>query len=79
MKKFVQTAVLVAGLAGLSACATDDVWTPYGSRTAGEAEMSMYDMEGTTSAPAMVNDGSLAMCQERARRLEDMNRSCYRK
>lgn len=74
MKKFVQTAVLVAGLAGLSACAGDDVWTPYGSRTAGDKEVA----EVTYTAPA-VDTSALAQCQERARRLEGMNKSCYRK
>ena len=78
MKKFAQTAVLVAGLAGLSACASDDVWTPYGSRTAGEG------MEATYTAPArdtMVSgdEEALQMCLERENRLKAMNNSCYRK
>jgi len=72
MKKFAQSAILVAGLIGLSACAGQDVWTPYGSRTAGEGKEfagKVYDSS---------NDALMA-CQERVRRLESMNRSCYRK
>lgn len=34
MKKFAQTAILIAGLAGLSACATGDTYE-FGDRTAG--------------------------------------------
>ena len=76
MKKFAQTAILIAGLAGLSACASNANTTqnsvPYGNRTAGHGTMATID-----EAPIM--SGALASCQERARRLEDMNRSCYRK
>lgn len=75
MKKFAQTAILIAGLTGLSACSTNDVWTPYGSRTAGDNDVA----EVTYSAPAAVNTGALSSCQERARRLESMNKTCYRK
>lgn len=76
MKKFAQTAVLIAGLAGLSACAGQDVWTPYGSRTAGEGQEVAY------RAPSSVNKGdmdSLKVCLERENRLLAMNKSCYRK
>jgi curli biogenesis system outer membrane secretion channel CsgG len=61
MKKFVQTAVLIAGLAGLSACASGDAAT-YDGRTAGDTYSS-----------------ALAACEERVKRLEEMNKSCYRK
>ena len=73
MKKFAQTAILIAGLAGLSACAgnaKDQNSVPYGNRTAGQGTVAT--IEGGAS-------GALESCQERARRLEDMNRSCYRK
>ena len=80
MKKFAQTAVLFAGLVGLSACANDvDVWKPYGSRTAGHMDQT------TVSAPAAVASYSrgdmdtLKMCMERENRLLAMNKSCYRK
>jgi len=78
MKKFAQTAILVAGLAGLSACATDDVWTPYGTRTAGEGmEMTM---DAPKAAPTSNADMSaLKMCRERENRLLAMNKNCYRK
>jgi hypothetical protein len=78
MKKFAQTAILIAGLAGLSACAADssDVWTPYGKRTAGHAELNDLDMEGRATA---VDTSALKVCRERETRLEAMNRSCYRK
>lgn len=77
MKKLAQTAILIAGIATLSACASDqDVWTPYGSRTAGQAELNEYDMEGKATA---VDTGALKVCREREARLEAMNRSCYRK
>ena len=77
MKKFVQTAVLIAGLAGLSACASSDVWTPYGSRTAGEGEEVAYK-----PAAVKANSGdmeTLKMCLERENRLMAMNKACYRK
>lgn len=78
MKKFAQTAVLIAGLAGLSACAGNGTMNqntvPYGNRTAGQGTMVNVDED----AP-ILSSGALASCQERARRLEDMNRSCYRK
>jgi hypothetical protein len=57
MKTFVQTLGLVAGLAGLSACASSD---------AAMSNSSSYE-------------AALADCQERVARLEEMNRSCYRK
>ena len=57
MKLFVQTLVLVAGLAGLSACASD---------------ASTYNGAGSVSQ-------QLAACEERVKRLEEMNKSCYRK
>ena len=63
MKKFAQTAILIAGLAGLSACAaTDDYSGNYEMRTAGG--------DITTQ---------IAACQERVKRLEAMNKQCYRK
>jgi hypothetical protein len=61
MKTFVQTLVLVAGIAGLSACASSDADT-YEGRTAGSSMSS-----------------ELAACNERVRRLEEMNKACYRK
>ncbi len=61
MKKFAQMSILVAGLAGLSACAATHDSTGYDGRTAGETS------------------SSLAACQERVRRLEQMNKACYRK
>lgn len=76
MKKFAQTAVLVAGLVGLSACSSNDVWKPYGSRTAGDMGETAY------VAPVAVNNGdvkTLQMCMERENRLLAMNKSCYRK
>lgn len=78
MKKFAQTAVLVAGLIGLSACAgnSNDVWQPYGTRTAGDNSEVAY------VAPAVSNSGdvqTLKMCMERENRLLAMNKSCYRK
>lgn len=60
MKLFVQTLVLVAGLAGLSACASGTA-ADYEGRTAGSGQ------------------SALAACEERVRRLEEMNKSCYRK
>jgi len=82
MKKFAQTAVLVAGLVGLSACASDDVWTPYGTRTAGEGTEINYEAPRTVR-PAPVADEfdttDLRMCRERENRLLSMNRECYRK
>lgn len=54
MKKLLQLTLLVAGLAGLSACATG------------------HATDGASSS-------ELAACQERVARLEEMNRSCYRK
>lgn len=76
MKKFAQTAVIVAGLVGLSACANNDTWTPYGSRTAGDNGEMAY------VAPTVSNNGdvkTLQMCLERENRLLAMNKSCYRK
>ena len=74
MKKFAQTAILIAGLVGLSACTHNDVWTPYGDRTAGEgSEVSVASNE---DAAAME---TLQMCLERENRLLEMNKSCYRK
>ncbi len=76
MKKFAQTAVLVAGLVGLSACASSDTWTPYGSRTAGSIS------EGTVSDTVFTragNSDALNVCLERENRLMAMNKSCYRK
>ena len=58
MKLFVQTLVLVAGLAGLSACASD--------------ASTMNGASGSVSQ-------QLAACEERVKRLEEMNKSCYRK
>lgn len=63
MKKFAQVAVLIAGLAGLSACATSDASTD-SARTAGADSQYMNDLN---------------MCKERVRRLEEMNKACYRK
>ena len=60
MKTLLQMTLLVAGLAGLSACATSDA-SSYEGRTAGSAS------------------SELAACEERVARLEEMNRSCYRK
>jgi|GEM_PF-1344439 len=76
MKKFAQTAVLFAGLVGLSACAGNDVWKPYGTRTAGDNGEVAY------VAPTAANTGdvkTLQMCLERENRLLSMNKSCYRK
>jgi curli biogenesis system outer membrane secretion channel CsgG len=58
MKNLLQVTLLVAGLAGLSACASSNAGS-YEGRTAGSSE--------------------LAACEERVARLEEMNRSCYRK
>ena len=79
MKKFAQTAILVAGLVGLSACAgNNDVWVPQGVRTAGDATVA--DIQpAPRAAVSSATSGALASCQERARRLEGLNRSCYRK
>lgn len=77
MKKFAQTAVLVAGLAGLSACAGQDVWTPYGSRTAGDNDVAVVEAPVTT--PNYADMDALKVCQERENRLLAMNKSCYRK
>ncbi len=78
MKKFAQIAVLVAGLVGLSACANNDVWTPYGSRTAGDNDVAPVSapVRNTVSRADM---DALKMCQERENRLLAMNKSCYRK
>jgi len=65
MTKFVQTAVLIAGLAGLSACATSDAGERNMDRTAGGVERN--------------NIEAINICNERVRRLEEMNKSCYRK
>ena len=62
MKKFTQMTILIAGLAGLSACAATGDKMGYSERTAG----------GDVSA-------QIAACQERVRRLEQMNKACYRK
>lgn len=79
MKKFAQTAVLIAGLAGLSACASNDVWTPYGTRTAGDGvKASAMSAPATMSATKGQMD-ELRMCRERENRLLAMNKSCYRK
>jgi len=72
MKKFAQTAVLVAGLIGLSACASDDGIGSYGGRTAGDKTVFSGKVYDTSS-------DALSACNERVRRLEEMNRSCYRK
>lgn len=73
IKTFAQTAILVAGLAGLSACASTGAQNsqPVGDRTAGSKVFAgqVYDNAGD----------ALAACQERVRRLEDLNRACYRK
>ena len=61
MKKFAQMTILIAGLAGLSACAATSESGDFEGRTAGEAS------------------SQLAACQERVRRLEEMNKACYRK
>lgn len=65
MKKFAQTAILIAGLAGLSACATSDAGERNMDRTAGGVERQSVE--------------ALNICNERVRRLEEMNKSCYRK
>ena len=65
MKKFAQTAVLIAGLAGLSACATSDAGERNMDRTAGSVDRQYVD--------------ELQLCNERVRRLEEMNKACYRK
>ena len=70
MKKFAQTAVLVAGLVGLSACASDGV-SSYGDRTAGDKTFAGTTYDNTGDA--------LTACNERVRRLEEMNKGCYRK
>lgn len=62
MKKFAQTAILIAGLAGLSACASSNYDSDYEMRTAGGDVTSQ-----------------IAACQERVKRLEAMNKQCYRK
>jgi N-methylhydantoinase B/oxoprolinase/acetone carboxylase alpha subunit len=62
MKKFAQMTILIAGLAGLSACASNNTYGDYEGRTAGSD----------------VN-AQIAACQERVRRLEEMNKACYRK
>lgn len=72
MKKFAQTALLVAGLVGLSACASSDTWTPYGTRTAGNNGEEAY-------VPANADVQTLKMCIERENRLMELNKSCYRK
>ena len=82
MKKFAQTAVLVAGLVGLSACAGNDVWKPYGSRTAGSNSEVTYSGSSVSVPSVSVNAGdmeTLKMCMERENRLLAMNKSCYRK
>lgn len=77
MKKFAQIAVLMAGLAGLAACSSVNS-TDYQGRTAGHTGGYGMSSEKTMSNDSSLDD-ALAMCQERARRLEDMNKSCYRK
>lgn len=77
MKKFTQTAVLIAGLAGLAACSSVNS-TDYQGRTAGHTGGYGMSSDAKMSSDSSV-DEALAMCQERARRLEDMNKSCYRK
>jgi len=57
MKKFAQTAVLFAGLVGLSACAGNDVWKPYGTRTAGDNGEVAY------VAPTAANTGDVKTLQ----------------
>jgi len=64
MKKFAQMTILIAGLAGLSACATSDAGERNMDRTAGGVERVEADLQ---------------ICNERVRRLEEMNRACYRK
>jgi len=72
IKTFAQTAILVAGLAGLSACASSSQNSqPVGSRTAGSKIFAGQVYDSASDA--------LAACQERVRRLEDLNRACYRK
>jgi hypothetical protein len=77
MKKFAQTAVIIAGVIGLSACAGTAPTEPYGDRTAGDPNMR------SMSQPAMRSDNgdmeALNMCLERESRLKSMNKSCYRK
>lgn len=71
MKKFAQTALVLAGLVGLSACASDaDVWKPYGTRTAGDLGEVRYSSN---------NSDALKVCLERENRLLAMNKACYRK
>lgn len=81
MKKLAYTAVLIAGLAGLTACAgtADQNSVPYGNRTAGHAVMANVNKSEDTTVVDADLTAELAACEERARRLEDMNRSCYRK
>jgi hypothetical protein len=78
MKKFAQTAVLIAGLAGLSACAShgDDT---YGDRTAGNKTMYSGQMDNTMTRATNAQMETLNMCLERESRLEEMNKACYRK
>jgi hypothetical protein len=81
MKKFAQTAILVAGLAGLSACASHGD-TTYGDRTAGEKTFLEGQTRTETVSRSTANDGdmrTLQMCLEREQRLMDMNKACYRK
>ncbi len=59
---FAHTTILIAGLAGLSACAATGENYGDSSRTAGDNVAAQ-----------------IAACNERVRRLEEMNRSCYRK
>ncbi len=75
MKKFAQTAILIAGLAGLSACAASQADT-YGDRTAGDGGERAYV---ATSNGEAGDVQTLQMCLERENRLLEMNRSCYRK
>lgn len=72
MKKFAQTAILIAGLVSLSACASSNGVGDYGNRTAGDKTVyagKVYDTSGD----------ALSACHERVRRLENMNKACYRK
>jgi len=67
MKKFAQTAILIAGLAGLSACASSGSEPEdFEGRTAGSVDTAAYYQ-------------ALEDCRERVARLEEMNKQCYRK
>ena len=84
MKKFAQSAILVAGLIGLSACGSMNPSEPYGERTAGSVyKAGEKDMDRTAGqvdeVVVDVDVDALNICLEREKRLTAMNHSCYRK